>query len=52
MSAVALPPLGVNVTEEIVRFVVPQFHEMLTRSSRLSPVPVVWVKLMLEPVAV
>ena len=36
-----------QVIEEIVRSVVPQFHETPTRSSRLVPVPVVWEKVML-----
>ena len=43
----ALCPLGVKVTDEIARSVLPQFHETPTRSSRLLPVPVVWAKLRL-----
>jgi hypothetical protein len=42
----ALSPLGVNVTEEMVASVEPQFHEIPTSMRRLPPVPVVWAKLM------
>ena len=47
VSGVALPPDGVNVTEEIVRSVVPQFHDTPTSIRRLPPVPVVCGTLML-----
>ncbi len=50
----ALPPSGVNVIEEMVRSVVPQFQDTPTNSKRFVPVPVVWAKLRLltsSPVA-
>ena len=48
---VALPPDGVNVTDEMLRSVVPQFHDTPTSISRLLPVPVVWEKLTLVALA-
>ena len=42
VNPVAEPPLGVKVTEDIVRLVVPQFQDIPTSISRFVPVPVVW----------
>ena len=43
----ALPPEGVNVTEDMLRLVVPQFQDTPTSIRRFVPAPVVTLKLML-----